>query len=538
MLYFSMTDLEQILTDINRQQAAHNSQLLEQNSSLFEELKALRSLCEKQSEQLEELLKSKRKKPRRKNGSLRDKPADKPENKGDDKKSKEKKPGGNKLRPPQNCPEEVIEIDVLEHEKFNPENGKPFTVIDVEERIRYVREVSWKKIIIRRNVYAGGKYGMIRADWPEQVLDTCSFEAATLAAMFVRRVLEHLPFNRQVEILHREGFAISRQSLCESFIRCTEQLGPLYDLLKQEILAERAIHIDETFAKEKRTPGCEKANGKLKQCYLWFICARAQEVAHQTLPPLQPVKDTVRPDQSLIYIEYADNRRQENTEIIGNYEHAVHSDCFSGYEKRADEQQYTWQTCNTHAARKFEEAPETPMNKKIVRMFKTFIKLDNKLWAVSREERQRRRQSEIKPLFDEIVDFLKAKQNLAAVQIDKKTSDAFAYFLKREKYFGNFLDNPDLMCDNNLAERGIRPIKLGLKNWLFFGSPRGGKAHSIAYSLLLTCRNIGVNPQEWLTHVLRNLPSTPKEELHTLLPHKWTPDTNTKSPFLPVNYSC
>ena len=228
MLCFSMTDLEQILTDINRQQAAHNSQLLEQNSSLFEELKALRSLCEKQSEQLEELLEGKRKKPRRKNGSLRDKPADKPESKGDDKKSKEKKPGGNKLRPPQNCPEEVIEIDVLEHEKFNPDNGKPFAVIDIEERIRYVREVSWKKIIIRRNVYAGGKYGMIRADWPEQVLDTCSFEAATLAAMFVRRVLEHLPFNRQVEILHREGFAISRQSLCESFIRCTEQLGPLY----------------------------------------------------------------------------------------------------------------------------------------------------------------------------------------------------------------------------------------------------------------------------------------------------------------------
>lgn len=519
-----MTELEQILTETTRQQAAQINHLIEQ-------MDALRALCEKQSEQLEELLKGKRKKTVHKDGSLRDKP----ENKGSV--SKGKKSGGNKPRPPQNCPEEVIEVDVLGDEKINPDNGRPFAIVDVEERIRYVREVSWKKLIFRRNVYGGGpKYGMIRADWPEQVLDNCCFEAETLASLIVRRTLEHLPFTRQAEMLQREGFPISRQSLCEAFIRCAEQLGALYELLKLEILNQRAIHIDETFVKEKEAVGT--GNGKLKQSYLWFICARAQQVAHQTLPPLQPTKDTVRPDQSLIYIEYADNRRHENTDIIGNYDQALHSDCFAGYEKRADKKQYTWQTCNTHAARKFEEAPGTPMNKKIVRMFKKFIKEDNQLWGVSREERKRRRQSEIKPLFDEVVKYLKKMQKLEAVRINKKTNDAFAYFLSREKYFGNFLDDPDLMCDNNLAERGIRPVKIGLKNWLFLGSPRGGRAHSIAYSLLLTCRNLGVNPKEWLTHVLRNLPSTPKEDLHTLLPHKWTPQSNPKSPYLPVSYHC
>ena len=90
--------------------------------------------------------------------------------------------------------------------------------------------------------------------------------------------------------------------------------------------------------------------------------------------------------------------------------------------------------------------------------------------------------------------------------------------------------------DNNAAERSIRPLKVGNKNWLFIGSQAGGDACAVMTSLLQSAKNIGLNPQEYIENVLRRLPYTPKEQLAELLPHKWEKKVNSRSPFLPPDY--
>ena len=113
---------------------------------------------------------------------------------------------------------------------------------------------------------------------------------------------------------------------------------------------------------------------------------------------------------------------------------------------------------------------------------------------------------------------------------------ALAYALKLETALRRFLDDGRLEADNNAAERSIRPLKIGNKNWLFIGSRNGGDTCAVMTSLLQSARNLGLNPQEYLENVMRRLPYTSKEDLHELLPHKWQKKINPRSPYLPPDY--
>ena len=75
--------------------------------------------------------------------------------------------------------------------------------------------------------------------------------------------------------------------------------------------------------------------------------------------------------------------------------------------------------------------------------------------------------------------------------------------------------------DNNVAERAIRPLALGRKNWLFIGSLESGQATSVLLSLVQTCRGIGVNPNEYLEDIMRRFQSHPSSRLEELLPNVW-----------------
>ena len=446
-----------------------------------------------------------------------------------------KKAKGNKFNMPEGIPEQTIHIDLFDSEKTNPETGKLFLVLEEERKELLIKEITYKKLILIRKVYAGGaKYGVIRADWPKQVLTNSSMDAKLKAEIIVARCLEHQPFNRQVESFMREGFKTTCQSINQTFIEVALELESLHKLLQKTILAQNAVHADETFLKQQAKGN---NNGKLKDCYMWFLCARAQEVAHATLTPLLSGKDCALSDQSLIYIEFADNRRHENAEnIIKDFSGKLHSDCYEAYEKMAASGKVIWQACFTHARRKFIKAPETPLNKQIITLMSKIIHEDNELWRLDSDIRLQKRRTEIQPMVDDLMKLLEDKNDTLAVETCQKTSNAFNYFLSRKDNFLLFLNDHELMIDNNLAERAIRPIKVGLRNWLFIGSARGGKAAAIMYSLILTCKNIGVDPKAWLTDVIRNFHYTSEEELHTLLPQNWKPQINAKSPYLPAQY--
>ena len=102
-----------------------------------------------------------------------------------------------------------------------------------------------------------------------------------------------------------------------------------------------------------------------------------------------------------------------------------------------------------------------------------------------------------------------------------KIREAIGYFCGLIPYLKNYIEHPFARLDNNVAERAIRPLTIGRKNWLFFGSQEGGEAGAILFSILQTCRGVGINPREYLEDVFCKFMSHPAKNLDELLSDKW-----------------
>ena len=102
---------------------------------------------------------------------------------------------------------------------------------------------------------------------------------------------------------------------------------------------------------------------------------------------------------------------------------------------------------------------------------------------------------------------------------------AASYSLKQKDELKVFLDNHHVGIDNNPAENAIRPWALGRKNWLFFGNDRGGEMAAVINSMVVTCKDNGVDFEAWLLDVLPRLATTPSQDIDILLPHVWKPQT-------------
>jgi hypothetical protein len=106
---------------------------------------------------------------------------------------------------------------------------------------------------------------------------------------------------------------------------------------------------------------------------------------------------------------------------------------------------------------------------------------------------------------------------------------AMVYVLKRWTAFTRFLDDGRICLSNNAAERALRGIALGRKSWLFAGSDRGGQRAAALYSLIVTAKMNGIDPQAWLTDVLARIAEHPARDIDDLLPWNWQPRSAPRS---------
>ena len=110
-----------------------------------------------------------------------------------------------------------------------------------------------------------------------------------------------------------------------------------------------------------------------------------------------------------------------------------------------------------------------------------------------------------------------------------ETAKAIDYSLKRWQVFTRFIDDGRLCMNNNAAERELRAVAVGRKNWTFAGSDEGGRRAAAIYSLIQTAKLNDVDPQAWLAHVIANIAGTPQNQLHELLPWNWKPAAEVKA---------
>ena len=140
----------------------------------------------------------------------------------------------------------------------------------------------------------------------------------------------------------------------------------------------------------------------------------------------------------------------------------------------------------------------------------------------SSEVRMDLRQDNSKPIFDDLEDWL--HEQLPKISGKSPLAQAIRYALNRIPKTRPYLDNGFLELDNNTAERAMKPIAIGRKNWMFAGSERGGNSMAIAFTLIETAKLNKVDPQAWLTWVMDRIADHKINRIDELLPWNYRPD--------------
>lgn len=411
---------------------------------------------------------------------------------------KQSKKGKDRITLPDDLPIEKEIHDIPSEQKLCPDTNKPLEKIgeEITSKLAYKPGSYYIKQIIRPK-YATPQGSIQTAPLPESLLDRCRADESLLAHIIISKYSDHLPLYRQSEILRRGDIHISRQTLCKWVMRCGKALKPLYQELQKQILKSQSLFIDET-------PVPIQASKKVKQAYMWVTVG-----GEGSDPPYRAY-------------HFRPSRKHEHAEeLLKNYQGTFHSDKYGCYEKLARENRLTWCPCYSHIRRKFFEAEGAEFREKILRKIRHLFLYERVAWKRSREERLQIRQEKEIPIIEEITTLCTEKIKDQRLLPKSKLREALGYLLSLRPHLKNYTRYPEAHISNNVAERAIRPLALGRKNWLFLGSEEGGEVAATLFSLVQSCKASGVNPEKYLTDVMKRLMSHNAQKLHELLPDQW-----------------
>ena len=176
-----------------------------------------------------------------------------------------------------------------------------------------------------------------------------------------------------------------------------------------------------------------------------------------------------------------------------------------------------------HIRRKFYEAEmgDPALRTWVLEQIQQLFAIEEIAWTLPPLERIQLRQSQAVPIIDALIDRIKKRLTVGIILPKSKFKEALGYFCSLIPYLKNYTQHASARLDNNPAERAIRPLAIGRKNWLFFGSVQSGEAAATLLSLVQTCRALNINPRTYLEDVCRRIMGHSAQKLHELLPDEW-----------------
>lgn len=413
--------------------------------------------------------------------------------------------GKDKITLPDNLPVETVFLDVSEKEKICPETGASLVKIgeEVSRKLAHRPGSYFIKEVIRPK-YAHpqkSENGILVANLPDSLLNRCQADDSFLADILVKKYADHLPLYRISEIIEREDIQISRQLLSQWVLKSAQALKPLYIEMQNQILASGVVFVDESPVK-MLDPGA----GQTKLTYMWVLCGgKAANPAYR------------------IY-NFRENRQHHNAEeILKGFSGIVHSDKYGAYENLAQKKRFIWCPCWVHIRRKFFEAEhgDPEFRKMVLSKIGDLFKIEEIGWTKTSEERLKLRQEQAVPIIDILTLAVRDRLEHGKILPKSNFKEALGYYCSLIPYLKNYTLDPWAHIDNNVSERAVRPLAIGRKNWLFVGNQDGGEAAAIALSLIQTCRNLNINPREYLEDVMKRLMGFNSQNLAELLPDNW-----------------
>ena len=405
---------------------------------------------------------------------------------------------------PADLPRDTVEIEPSEEEKTCPDCGQEKQRIgeEVTEKLDFIPASIRVKRIVRPKFACKGCQGHVSiAELPAMAIDKGIPAEGLLAHVITSKYADHLPLNRLEGILKRHGVEIRVSTMCDWVGCCSDLLAPLRDRLREKILESAKIHCDATVVPVKS----KKRKGSTYDGFLWAYIGTDGDVYFEFTP--------------------TQSRAGPNAFFKG-YQGYVQVDAHGSFEDLFQEgSAMTEVGCHSHARRKFDQAMDhDPVRStQALLIWKELYRIEKqaKNDALTPEALLQVRQEQAIPLLERLADHLTEwkPQLLPKSPIGK----AVAYSLNQWEALKRYTQDPILSIDNNLAERTLRMVAIGRKNWMFAGSERGARRAAVIYSLVASCKLCGHDPFVYFRDVLTRISTHPAHRIDELLPSQWAP---------------
>jgi len=343
---------------------------------------------------------------------------------------------------------------------------------------------------------------VVQAPAPDKPIARGKASFRVVAHVIVSKFDHHLPLYRQAEMMAAQGVDIDRSTLAGWTGQGAALLDPIVARIKETVLASSKLHTDDT-----PVPMLDPGNGKTKTARLWVYAVDDRAHGGAAKPA--------------VWFDFTVDRRAEHPQrTLKDWSGALQADAYAGYDDLYRTGRVAEIACWGHARRKIfdlHEAKPTAVTSELLERIGGLYAVEEKVRGQPPDARRAARQAQSKPQLDDI----KARMEAFRAKLSAKSSLAVAihYALKRWRALTRYLDDGRLEIDNLIAERAIRGIAIGRRNWLFAGSRVGGERAAAIYTIIETCKLNGVEPFAYIANVMQKVAQGwPNSRIDELMP--------------------
>lgn len=375
---------------------------------------------------------------------------------------------------------------------------------DVSEQLEYVP--AHFKVIrhVRPKLACVACEAIFQAAAPSRPIARGIAGPGLLAHVMVSKYCDHIPLYRQSGIYARDGVIIDRSTMAGWVDHGDELLDPLVAALGRYALAGAKVHADDT-----PVGVLDPGRGRTKTGRLWVYVRDDRAAASKDAPA--------------VWFQYSPDRRGEHPhKHLENFSGILQADAYGGWRKLYDSGRVSEAACWAHARRPWWElhlslgrAHGTVAEQALQRIAALYA-IEADIRGQPPEDRRRQRQARAGPLLQELHAWLSSM--VGRVSAKSEIAGAIGYTLSRWQALTRYRDDGRIEIDNNTAERALRGVSLGRKNYLFMGSDAGGERAAAIYSLVETAKLNRLDPEAYLREVLTRIAEHPINRIDELLP--------------------
>jgi transposase len=403
---------------------------------------------------------------------------------------------------------ESLPRDVVEHAApcTCPECGGVLRALgeDVTEVLDYVPATFRVIRHVRPKLSCRNCESIAQAPVPSLPIQRGLATPGLLSHVLVAKYADHLPLYRQSEIYARAGVELDRSTLADWVGQSARLLRPLVDAVGTHVMTAERVHADDT-----TIPVLDPGRGTTKTGRLWCYVRDDRPFAGAAAP-------------AVIYHYSPDRKGEHPRSHLASFHGILQADGYAGY-AGLYERDVTEAACLAHARRKFFDvhaATQSPLALEALQRIAALYAIEAVIRGQPPDARLAVRQAKSAPLFIDLRDWLERTQTRISGKSD--LAGAIRYTLSRWDALTLVLRDGRACIDNNAAERAMRPMTLGRKNWLHVGSDAGGERAAAIYSLTETAKLNLLDPEDYLRQVLERIAEHPVKRVHELLPWNLT----------------